>query len=89
MDNVLETLRTEIDEQDRIIIDALCRRFELSDIIGEYKKQQGIPVYVPERETAILNKISSCAGEKRADVITEIYRMILMYSRYSQEKNNG
>ena len=86
MSNELKKLRLSIDEQDRQIVDALCRRMELAEKIGEYKKQNALPVLVPEREEAVLETVRSLAGADYAADITEIYRLILQLSRGRQEK---
>ena len=88
MSEQLNKLRLAIDEQDRQIIAALGRRMELSEKIGEYKKQKGIPVYAPERESAVLERIRELAGERYAADMTRIYSLIIELSRIRQEKNS-
>ena len=85
MSEELEELRLSIDEEDRQIVAALCRRMELSEKIGELKRQKGLSVYVPERENAVLEKVRSLAGENCAEDMTEIYRRIMKLSRSRQE----
>lgn len=87
-ENELDLLRRGIDEQDRQIVSALCRRMDISERIGEYKKQRGLPVFVPEREELVIRKAASAAGEGRADNVKELYRLIMEQSRRLQEKEN-
>lgn len=86
MSDELKKLRLSIDEQDRQIVAALCRRMELAEKIGEYKKRNALPVFVPEREDAVLESVRSLAGADYAADVSEIYRLILHFSRGRQEK---
>ena len=88
MENELERLRREIDELDGQIMEALSRRMDISEKIGEYKRRCALPVFVPEREKLILEKASALAGEKKAENIMELYRLIMEQSRRCQEKEN-
>lgn len=45
----LERLRLEIDESDQLILDAIAQRMQLSNQIGDLKKEHNVAIYQPER----------------------------------------
>ncbi|WP_227541513.1 chorismate mutase [Klebsiella pneumoniae] len=49
----LTALRDQIDEVDKALLSLLAKRLELVAEVGEVKSQ-GLPIYVPERESAML-----------------------------------
>ena len=53
----LNELRLEIDRIDDEIIRLFCARMEVAAKIGEYKKANGLPVFVPEREQEKLSDV--------------------------------
>lgn len=50
----LTALRDQIDEVDKALLELLAKRLELVAEVGEVKSQYGLPIYVPERESAML-----------------------------------
>ncbi len=50
----LTALRDQIDEVDKALLSLLAKRLELVAEVGEVKSQYGLPIYVPEREAAML-----------------------------------
>ena len=50
----LTALRDQIDEVDKALLDLLAKRLELVAEVGEVKSKYGLPIYVPEREAAML-----------------------------------
>lgn len=79
----LATLRVDIDEVDRALAPLLQRRMELSKEVALYKKANDLPVYQPEREAALLEKVAELVQEKEA--ILAVYEAILQQSRALQE----
>lgn len=57
----LEELRREIDAVDQKILNLLHTRVALVLKVGEYKRERGIPVYDPVRESALLDRLSKAA----------------------------
>ena len=57
----LDELRRGIDSVDQQILKLLHERIRLVMQVGEYKRQRGIPVYDPERERQLLERLSSAA----------------------------
>ena len=56
-DRVLEELRTRIDALDGRIVEILNERAKLVVEIGQLKQQNNLPIYAPDRERAVLEKI--------------------------------
>jgi chorismate mutase/prephenate dehydratase len=54
----LEPLRRRIDELDRQIVELLNQRAEVVIQVGKIKNAGGAPIYAPDREKAVLQKIS-------------------------------
>lgn len=61
----LNELRDQIDEVDQQMIDLLARRLGLVEKVGEVKSQYGLPIYVPEREAAMLASRRERSGDER------------------------
>lgn len=55
MDKLTEE-RKRIDETDRLLIDIIAERMNISRRIGEYKSEYGIDIIQPERYTAMLKQ---------------------------------
>ena len=50
----LNTLREGIDELDSQLVELLAKRSALTTQVGQIKAEAGMPVYVPEREKALI-----------------------------------
>ena len=57
----LDELRRGIDSIDRAILNLLHDRIRLVMLVGQYKRERNIPVYDPERERQLLDRLSSAA----------------------------
>ncbi|MEN2840349.1 T-protein [Mannheimia haemolytica] len=53
--NPLAPLREQIDQVDQQLIALLSERLALVAEVGKVKSEHGIPVYAPERETAMIS----------------------------------
>lgn len=53
----LDDLRVRLDAVDSKLLDLLRERAALAETVGHYKRNTGLPVYVPEREYEILGRI--------------------------------
>lgn len=81
----LSELRQNIDRVDAQIVDLLKQRFSYVREVGEIKKSAQSPIFVPEREKALLEKIESLnAGTLPASSLQSIYREIISCG-YAQE----
>ncbi len=73
----IDSLRNAIDSTDMKIIDLLCSRKHLSSKIIELKKGLAEPVYNPNRETEIKEKLKAVsAGCLDTELIEKIYALI-------------
>ncbi|MCI7480578.1 bifunctional chorismate mutase/prephenate dehydrogenase [[Pasteurella] aerogenes] len=86
----LNELRNEIDKLDRELLNLFAKRLELVKQVGEVKHQYGLPIYVPERENAMLQARRQEAENigVPADLIEDVLRR-LMRESYSREHHLG
>ncbi|VTM87816.1 T-protein [Raoultella ornithinolytica] len=86
----LTALRDQIDEVDKALLGLLARRLELVAEVGEVKSQYGLPIYVPEREAAMLasRREEASALGVPPDLIEDVLRRVMRES-YSSENDKG
>ena len=78
----LSQLRTEIDAVDRELIEVLNRRAALANEVGELKRVDGSPVYRPDREAEVINKLQAAnPGPLKARNVATIWREIMSACR--------
>jgi len=84
-DQVLTQYRSKIAELDDKIIDLLIARFELTDEVGRFKKENNIPVENKEVEHKILfrfvERMNDCPSKES---IFKIYKEIFAESKERQ-----
>jgi chorismate mutase/prephenate dehydratase len=74
----LDDWRSRINDLDEEILNLLNRRGQVALQIGELKRQQGLPYFVPERESEILDRVATLnPGPLSADAVRAIWREIL------------
>lgn len=74
----LDELRAKIDALDAQIIATLNERAHAAQSIGELKRSTHAPIYVPEREKMVFNKLAQCnTGPLDNKAIQSIYREII------------
>lgn len=74
----LAQVRKRIDGLDEKILALLNERADLVHEVGEIKKRQGLPFYVPEREEQVLRSlVKKSKGRMPAGAIRAIYREIM------------
>ena len=82
----LRALRERIDALDRTLLDLLNQRASCSVEVGNLKKQHGLPVYVPLREKALLERLRDAnSGPLTSGHLSAIYREIFSASRDLQQ----
>jgi chorismate mutase len=59
----LEDFRKDIDRVDEVIVRLLNERARVACEIGRLKKEEGVPVYQPEREKQVIEHVRSVANE--------------------------
>jgi chorismate mutase / prephenate dehydrogenase len=84
----LETLRDQIDQIDRHIVDLLARRHDKVHRVVGIKKKAGLPVYHPAREEDLISqRRTQAAGQGLdPDFVEELYRCIVRQSRVRQTR---
>lgn len=74
----LDEIRQHIDRVDRQLLDLLTERADLVHEVGVVKKRDGLQIYAPEREEALLRKlIGMNSGRLPERSIRAIYREIM------------
>lgn len=82
----LNTFRESIDQIDSKILDLLNRRTEAALEIGRLKKANNQPVYVPEREKAVIERlVKDNHGPLPDEAIQEIFQAIISRVRSFEE----
>lgn len=74
----LQNLRLQIDGIDRQILALLNQRYEVVKKVGEWKHAHNQPIYVPERERMLLEKLENLnPGPMSSETLRAIYREIM------------
>ena len=86
----LPDLRDLIDRTDQQLIDLLGRRRDLVAEVARFKTRHGTPVYVPEREAALLQarRAEAQAAGVSPDLVEDLLRRIMRES-YRAEGDHG
>ena len=84
----LSELRRQIDHIDDQLVDLFCQRMAISTQVANYKKETGMPVYVPAREREIQKKVAQRSGKEMANYTRVLYSMLFELSRSYQSKCN-
>ncbi|MDE3273465.1 bifunctional chorismate mutase/prephenate dehydrogenase [Pseudoalteromonas sp. G4] len=85
--SALQTLREQIDDCDRQLVELLAKRNYITAQVGAYKQQQGQPVYVPTRETELIaarRKEAEKAGVS-PELIEDVLRRLMRESYQNQQ----
>lgn len=85
----LEDYRREVDRVNSEIVDAISRRMNIVEEIGEYKKERGIEVKDEEREEKVKQQFEKLFG--REDLSKEKGREIaeiLIQMAFNHEKDD-
>lgn len=83
----LAPLRQQIDSIDSQLVSLLAQRAEVTAQVGKIKQQFALPVYVPEREQALLSARCEQAGTLgiSAELVEDVLRRIMRESYQTQE----
>ncbi|HUE87202.1 MAG TPA: chorismate mutase [Vicinamibacterales bacterium] len=84
----LESLREEIDRIDEVIVRLLDRRARCAFAIGRIKKEQGLPIYEPQREATVIAHVKELnvklGGPLDEPAIVRLYERIMDEARRIQ-----
>jgi len=84
----LSELRGQIDRIDDELVKLFAQRMEVAAQIGDYKKENNLPVFVPAREREKLLSVAEKAGPDFANYTRVLYSMLFELSRSYQSKRN-
>ncbi|SHH93805.1 chorismate mutase / prephenate dehydratase [Sporobacter termitidis DSM 10068] len=82
----IKELRDRIDEADAALLDAFCRRMDVSAQLAEYKKDNALPIYDPARERQKLGEVALGTPEPLRTHAMALYSLLFDLSRSYQEK---
>ena len=85
----IQELRREIDGIDAQLLPLFCQRMEIAAQVADYKKENGLPIFVPGREREILDRVAGQAGEDMADYAKILYNTLFELSRAYQGSRNS
>jgi len=78
----IDEIRQEIDRLDYELLRIFNERASLALAIGEIKKEKGIPVYDPEREKLIFDKVKTAnPGPLEDGAIVRLFERVIDESR--------
>ena len=82
----LEKLRKGIDELDSQLVDLLAKRNQITTQVGQIKAEAGMPVYVPEREKALIasRRQQADALGVSPDLTEDLLRRVMRESYHTQ-----
>ena len=83
----LTQLRDEIDAIDDKILELVAERMRLAVRIGEIKRKAGIPIYDPERERSIYQRLCPKAPKPATpDMVRRIFERVIDESRRAEQR---
>lgn len=80
----LQQLRCQIDDLDRELVQLFRRRMAVTEQVGRYKAQRGLPVLDRERERQVLAAKAALVGDDLRADITTLFETVMALSRRQQ-----
>lgn len=77
----LEQYREEIEKIDEQLFNLLAKRMNVSMRIGEYKKENNLPIFDAKREEELREKNLLLVEEKYRHACSEVFELILKLSK--------
>lgn len=83
----IDELRQQIDAIDQQLVELLVARSRVTAAIGAYKRERGLALYVPERESELLGarREQARAAGADPDLVEDVLRRVMRGSYSSQE----
>lgn len=82
----LKSLRAEIDDIDKQIVELIDKRMKVSLKVGELKKENNIPIFDAKRENEVIKeKIKLLENKELSGLIADIYNDIMHTSKILQK----
>ncbi len=85
----IKELRKNIDNIDEKLVALIRERMDTAAKIGEYKRENKLPVYDPARERELFDRVAEMAGEEFGSYTRVLYSTITDVSRAYQRKLFG
>ena len=86
----IEDWRKKIDELDAKLLELLNERVSLALEIGKTKAANAKPVYSPDREAYIRNRLKTLnSGPLPDEAVDRLFQMIIDESRRMEEEDSG
>ena len=82
----LEEARQDIDKIDNGLKELFLKRMKVSGAIGEIKAASGDEIYKPDREKAVIDRLTADVDEDVKDEYTQFVKKIMEISRDYQFK---
>ena len=74
----LEHWRAQIDALNEKLVELLNERAQCAIEVGDIKREQGLPLYAPERETEVLTQLKALnKGPLSDEAVQRIFRQII------------
>jgi chorismate mutase len=84
----LDALRKAIDDVDGQLLELIAERVRLVLQVGDYKRERGIPIYDPERERLVLERLTSRApAPLKADTVRRVFERLIDESRRLEQRH--
>ena len=77
----LDGYRLEIEKIDKELFDLIAKRMAISSKIGEYKKENDLPIFDAQREKELKEKNLLNVEEKYRFACGEVFELILKLSK--------
>jgi chorismate mutase/prephenate dehydratase len=86
----LDELRNRLDAIDDRVVALLSERAYVVAHVAEVKRQHHLPIYIPEREAFILQRLRTInPGPLSGDAIERIYRAVIEEMRHFESDHLG
>jgi len=84
-------VRVDIDSVDRQLVELIARRQKLTGKVGQLKAKLELPLYVPEREKALIAKNRELADQSNIspDLVEDVIRRIMRDSYANQDQSRS
>jgi chorismate mutase/prephenate dehydratase len=82
----LDSLRRQLNQLDEQLVALYCRRMEIVGQVAQYKIENGLPVFQPEREQQVLDRVEKTAGEPYGEGARMLYTTLMDISKSHQHR---
>ena len=82
----LEKARLIINEVDKKMLDLFLKRMDAAKMVGEFKKENNLPVFDAKREKEIIDRQLKNVPDELKDEYLKFYTSLITVSKEYQEK---